>query len=80
MIRIARKHPRITINPAVMVGKPCIKGTRIPVDLILRKLAADRSPEDLLEGYLSLDQEDIWAAVDFAADIVADRDVVVAEA
>ena len=38
MIRAARNHPRISVGPEVMGGKPCIKGTRIPVDLTLRYL------------------------------------------
>jgi uncharacterized protein (DUF433 family) len=43
-------HVRISADPAVMMGKPCIKGTRITVELILRKLGADRSFSDLLEA------------------------------
>ena len=47
-------HARIAADPAVMMGKPCIKGTRITVELILRKLGAGRSFADLLEAYPQL--------------------------
>ena len=43
-------HDRISSDPAVMMGKPCIKGTRITVELILRKLGAGRSFADVLNG------------------------------
>ncbi len=56
-------HPRISSEPAVMMGKPCIKGTRITVELILRKLGAGRSFADVLEAYPHLTQEDLRAAV-----------------
>ncbi len=61
-------HPRISIDPAVMVGKPCIKGTRITVELILRKLGAGRNIDDLLGSYPHITREDILAALEFAAD------------
>jgi len=61
-------HARITAEPAVMMGKPCIKGTRITVELMLRKLGAGRSFADLLEAYPHLTEDDLRAALAFAAD------------
>jgi uncharacterized protein (DUF433 family) len=61
-------HPRISSDPAVMMGKPCIKGTRITVELIPRKLGAGRSFADVLEAYPHLSEEDLRAALAFAAD------------
>ena len=57
---------RISADPAVMMGKPCIKGTRITVKLILRKLGAGRSFTDLLEAYPQLTEDDVRAALAFA--------------
>jgi uncharacterized protein (DUF433 family) len=54
---------RIEINPHVMMGKPVIKGTRITVELILRKLSDGATEEDLLDGYPRLTREDIRAAI-----------------
>ncbi len=54
-----------------MLGKPVVRGTRIPVELILRKLAEGTSEEDLLDAYPHLTREDIRAAIAFAADTVA---------
>lgn len=58
---------RIEINPKVMMGKPVVKGTRIPVDLILRKLGEGASEDDLLDAYSRLTLEDIRAALHYAA-------------
>jgi uncharacterized protein (DUF433 family) len=54
---------RITIDPEVMLGKPVIAGTRIPVELILRKLAADMSVEAVLREYPRLTKADVQAAL-----------------
>jgi len=62
---------RIEINPKVMLGKPVVRGTRIPVEPILRKLAEGVREEDLLDAYPRLTREDIRAAIAFAADTVA---------
>ena len=70
------RHERIEMNPSVMGGKPVIRGTRIPVDLILRKLGAGVSPDALLTDYPRLTPEDIRAAQAFAADYIADEDIV----
>lgn len=59
------KHERISINPEVMGGKPCITGTRITVELILEKLAAGMSYETILEDHPRLTREDILAALAF---------------
>jgi uncharacterized protein (DUF433 family) len=60
-------HPRISIDAHTLVGKPRITGTRIGVDLILRKLGGGASIDWLLEGYPSISREDIYAALDYAA-------------
>jgi uncharacterized protein (DUF433 family) len=72
-------HPRISADPAVMMGKPCVKGTRITVELILRKLGAGRSFADLLQAYPQLTEHDIRAALEFAADYMQHETVLAAE-
>jgi uncharacterized protein (DUF433 family) len=62
---------RIEINPKVMMGKPVIRGTRIPVELLLRKLAEGATETDLLDAYPRLKREDIQAAIGYAADVLA---------
>ncbi|MGC9335882.1 MAG: DUF433 domain-containing protein [Anaerolineae bacterium] len=62
---------RIEINPDVMLGKPVIRGTRIPVELILRKLGEGATHADLLDAYPRLTREDIHAALAYAADSLA---------
>ena len=61
-------HPRISSDPAVMMGKPCIKGTRITVEHILRELGGGRSFAEVLDAYPRLTEEDLRAALAFAAD------------
>ena len=62
-----------------MMGKPCIKGTRITVELILRKLGSGRSIADLLEAYPHLTEDDVRAALSFAADYMQHETVLTAE-
>jgi uncharacterized protein (DUF433 family) len=69
-------HERIEINPNIMDGKPVVRGTRIPVELVLRKLGAGMSAEAILADHPRLTQDDIRAAQAFAADYLADEDVV----
>jgi len=69
-------HERIEINPNIMDGKPVVRGTRIPVELILRKLGAGMSPEGILADQPRLTQADLQAALVFAADYLADEDIV----
>ena len=58
---------RITIDPEICHGKPCIRGLRYPVETILELLSAGMSPEDILADYDDLEREDILAALAFAA-------------
>jgi uncharacterized protein (DUF433 family) len=67
---------RIAINPKVMLGKPVIRGTRITVELILRKLGEGATDQDLLEAYPHLTREDIQAAMTYAADSIAHEETV----
>lgn len=71
-------HKRIVIDPNIMFGKPVIKGTRITVELILRKLAEGMSDEQILTHHPQLKVEDIRAATAFAADHLANEEIVVA--
>jgi uncharacterized protein (DUF433 family) len=59
---------RIEINPEIMLGKPVICGTRIPVEIILRKLADGATEAGLLDAYPRLIKQDIQAALAYAAD------------
>lgn len=70
---------RIVINPDLMLGKPVIRGTRITVELILRKLGEGATPRDLLEAYPHLTAEDIQAAMTYAADTLAHEDTLLME-
>ena len=65
---------RVEINPAVMLGKPVIRGTRVPVELILRRISEGATESDLLESYPHLTPDDIRAAVGFAADLLAEEE------
>jgi uncharacterized protein (DUF433 family) len=62
---------RIEVNPKIMLGKPVIRGTRITVELILRKLGEGATEAQLLDAYPHLTGEDIRAAMTYAADSLA---------
>jgi len=79
MIHRATRHERIVMNPRIMVGKPTVKGTRITVEMILRKLGAGMTPEEVLRDHPHLTLDDIRAAQAFAADYLAEEAVVLAD-
>jgi uncharacterized protein (DUF433 family) len=64
---------RISINPQVCFGKPCIRGTRIWVSLLLDQLAAGETPEDILRNYPQLKHEDLLAAIAYGAEGARER-------
>ena len=67
---------RIESSPNVMLGKPVIKGTRVTVELILKKLAAGFTMEQILQSYEHLTQEDILASLDYAADVISKEEMI----
>ena len=69
-------YEHIEINADIIDGKPVIRGTRVPVELILRKLGAGMSAEAVLADHPRLTYDDIRAAQAFAADYLADEDIV----
>lgn len=69
-------HERITIDPKVMLGKPVIKGTRVPVELILRKIGEGMTGDQILQHHPHLTTADIRAAAAFAADHLAAEEIV----
>ena len=64
---VANLTDRITIDPAVCHGKPCIRGLRYPVEVIRELLSADMTTDEILADYEDLEREDILAVLAFAA-------------
>jgi uncharacterized protein (DUF433 family) len=58
---------RITIDPAVCHGKPCVRGMRYPVELLLELLSSGMTPEEILADYADLERDDILATLAFAS-------------
>ncbi len=65
---------RITAHHKVMLGKPVIKGTRITVELILRKIAGGYSFDEIIEMYPHVTKEDILASVSYAVSVIESED------
>lgn len=78
MLRVIIKmnlFERITIDPSVCHGKACIKGSRIPVSVILDNLAEGISKEEILKSYPSLSPDDILAAIAYGAMLAKERHI-----
>lgn len=72
MVNLA-KH--IEINPKILLGKPIIRGTRIPVELIVKLVAQGWKNEEILKEYPTLKEEDIRAALFYAQKVLEDEEV-----
>jgi len=64
---------RITVDPEVMGGQPCIRGLRIPVSLIVRLVASGKTVREILEDYPELEEEDIKQALEYAAWVASEK-------
>lgn len=74
-----RSYKRIESNPNIMFGKPVIKGTRVTVEIILRKLSAGLSPGEIVREHPTINLADIREAQVFAADLLAGEEFYFAE-
>jgi uncharacterized protein (DUF433 family) len=67
---------QIAVAPNILLGKPVIKGTRISVELILKKLSEGMSIEVLLEAYPNLTRENIFAALSYSAEVISREELI----
>jgi len=67
------KLDRITMDPEVMGGQPCLKGLRIPVSLIIKLIASGKKIDAILEDYPELEEEDVKQSLEYAAWTVSER-------
>lgn len=67
---------RIVSDQKIMLGKPVIKGTRITVELLLKKLSEEMSIDELLQAYPHLTKEDILAALSYSADVISREEII----
>lgn len=67
---------RISTNPKVMLGKPVIRGTRITVEIILEKLSAGFSTQDVLTDYPALSEDDVRAALAYARQAIGTEELI----
>lgn len=68
-------HPRITLDPAVLAGKPVVRGTRLAVEFIIGLMAERWSEADILAAYPGLESEDIQACLAYARDVLSSERV-----
>lgn len=76
-VQAIKGENRITLNPAVLAGKPTIRGLRISVDQVLRALGSGVSEKELLDDYPALEREDLLACMLYAADLIENERVYV---
>lgn len=69
---------RITIDPEVFRGQPCIRGMRIPVTLILKLLAAGKTNKEIKDDYPEIEEEDIKQCIEYAAWLASEKNVAIA--
>jgi len=67
---------RIVTDQKIMLGKPVIKGTRITVELILKKLSEGMSLDEVIQAYPHLTRQDILAALSYSADVISKEEII----
>lgn len=73
MRRSFEGFPRITVDPKVMTGKPCVRGMRVTVGMILGNLGAGVSIDELLQDYPYIERDDVLECIRFAAWLASER-------
>ncbi len=69
LVMKSKWHDRIESDPLILRGKPCIKGTRIPVALILGYMAAEKETQEIIREFPDLSPADVTACLDYARDL-----------
>ncbi len=67
------KLERVTVDPQVFQGQPCIRGLRIPVSLIVKLVSAGKTTDEIIDDYPELEKEDIRQALEFAAWVTSEK-------
>jgi uncharacterized protein (DUF433 family) len=67
---------RISVNPNIMLGKPYIKGTRVTIELIIKKLSEGASVQNIIDGYSNLTESDVFAALAYSADVISREELI----
>ena len=75
----AHAHPKIARDPRIMMGEPVIAGTRVPVEAIVRQFAAGADMAWVLKGFPDLGEDDVRAALEFAAACLSEAHTIAAE-
>jgi uncharacterized protein (DUF433 family) len=73
--QVAARHPRIVLDPGVLVGKPVVRGTRLSVEFIIGLLADGWSEADIAKNYPGIRHEDIMACLAYARDVLSSEKV-----
>lgn len=66
---------KITVDPKIMMGKPVISGTRVTVELLLKKLSQGLTPKEIIKEYPHLTEDDIKAALEYAASAIQNEEI-----
>lgn len=66
---------RITATPSIMLGKPTIKGTRITVELLIKKMSEGMEVNDLIKAYPNITREDVFAALAYCAEVMSQEEM-----
>jgi uncharacterized protein (DUF433 family) len=72
---VASKHPRITLDPEVLAGKPVVRGTRLAVEFVIGLLADGWSQSDIAKNYPGITRDDIIACLAYARDVLSSEKV-----
>ena len=67
---------RITLDPEICYGKPCVRGMRWPVEVILDMLGSGMSPETIVKDHPELEKEDIFACISYAGSVVSNSRII----
>lgn len=70
-----KQYKKIEINPGIMCGKPVIRGTRITIELILKKLSEGLTPAEIIKDHPTIGLEDVYMAEEYAADIISGEEI-----